>query len=178
MREACTKVHTVKAIPRNVRTVKAMVFSVVIWVVSWAIKKAEQQRIDAFELWCWRRLLRVPWTANEIKPVNSRGNQPWILIGRTDAQAEAPIGWPHGVKSPFIGKNTLLLGKIEDMRRKEWQRIRWLDGITGSMYMSLWKLRGTVKDREAWHATVHGVTRSQTWLSDWTTIWEEFFTYF
>ena len=93
-------------LPTKVHLVKAMVFPAVMYgCESWTIKKAERQRIDAFELWCWRRLLRVPWTANEIKPVNPKGNQPWIFIGRTDAEAEAPILWPPDGKSWLIGKD-------------------------------------------------------------------------
>ena len=93
-------------LPAKVHLVKAMVFPVVMWgCESWTIKKAKHQRIDAFELWCWRRLLRVPWTAKEINPVHPKGNQHWIFIGRTDAEAEAPILWPPDVKSWFIGKD-------------------------------------------------------------------------
>ena len=133
---------------------------------SWTIKKAEHWRIDAFELGCWRRLLRVPWTANEIKPVNSRGNQPWILIGRTDAQAEAPI-WPPDAINWHTGKDSDA-GKDWRQEEKGWQRMRWLDSLTNSVDMNLSKLQGVVKDREAWHVAVHGVIKSRTRLSDRT----------
>ena len=102
------------------------------------------------------------------KPVNPKGNQPWIFIGRTDTEAEAPIIWPPDAKSQLTGK-TLMLGKIEGKRKRGWQRMRWFDGITDSMDMNLSKLRETVKDREACHAAVDRFSKSRTWLSDWTT---------
>ena len=153
-------------LPTNICLVKAMVFPVIIYgCESWTINNAECWRIDAFELWCWEKILESPLDYKEIKPVHPKGNQSWIFIGSADAEVEAPRCCPLMWRTESLEK-TLMLGKTEGGRRRGQQRMRWLEGITDSMDMSLRNLLATVKDREAWHAAHPGITKSQTQLSD------------
>ena len=172
----CWKSDT--TLPTKIYIVKAVVCPVVTYgCESWTVKKAERQRIDAFKLWCWRRLVTVPWSARRsnqsiLREFNPEYSLDWLILKLK------PEYFGHLMWTADSVEKSLMLGKIKGRRRRGRQRMRWLDGITDTMNMNLGKLQEMVRDREAWHPAVHGVTKSWTQLGDWTTAtWVEYWTF-